>query len=185
MTIQTINLGNYANDGTGDDLRTAFQKVNSNFSELYSEAAISTAVNLGSGIGIFADKNGINLELKSLTSVDHSVVLTGSSTSIDLKAVTTVHSDTNPVLGGNLDLNGFYVHGGDTQTKVWGIDVPLLNSVVEILLESGSLPLDFGSFDAPTGYQSPTNLAKGYDVDMGIWTFNDPQPRNQLNFGTF
>ena len=185
MTIQTINLGNYANDGTGDDLRTAFQKVNANFAELYGEAAISTARNLGAGIGLFAAKDGINLNFKSLASADHSVVFTETPTTVDLRAVTTVHSDANPTLGGNLDLNGFYVHGGDTQTKVWGIDVPLLNSVVEIMLESGSMTLDFGSFNAPTGYQGPSNLANGYDVDMGIWTFNDPQPRNQLNFGTF
>ncbi len=36
MALQTINLGTYANDGTGDDLRTAFEKVNSNLTELYS-----------------------------------------------------------------------------------------------------------------------------------------------------
>ena len=36
MAIQTINLGTYANDGTGDDLRTAFQKVNNNILELAS-----------------------------------------------------------------------------------------------------------------------------------------------------
>lgn len=32
---QTINIGTSANDGTGDPLRTAFQKTNANFSELY------------------------------------------------------------------------------------------------------------------------------------------------------
>ena len=36
MAIQTINLGTYANDGTGDDLRSAFQKVNANILELAS-----------------------------------------------------------------------------------------------------------------------------------------------------
>ncbi len=36
MALQTINLGTYANDGTGDDLRTAFLKVNANLTELYS-----------------------------------------------------------------------------------------------------------------------------------------------------
>jgi len=34
MTIQNINIGNIANDGTGDDLREAFRKVNENFDEL-------------------------------------------------------------------------------------------------------------------------------------------------------
>lgn len=36
MALQTINLGTYANDGTGDDLRTAFEKVKANFLELAS-----------------------------------------------------------------------------------------------------------------------------------------------------
>jgi hypothetical protein len=36
MTIQTINIGAAPNDGSGDPLRTAFTKVNENFSELYS-----------------------------------------------------------------------------------------------------------------------------------------------------
>ena len=34
MAIQTINIGTIANDGTGDDLREAFVKVNNNFAEL-------------------------------------------------------------------------------------------------------------------------------------------------------
>jgi hypothetical protein len=35
MAKQIINLGNSANDGTGDDLRTAFVKVRNNFDDLY------------------------------------------------------------------------------------------------------------------------------------------------------
>ena len=34
MSIQTVNLGTYANDGTGDDLRAAFEKVIGNFDYL-------------------------------------------------------------------------------------------------------------------------------------------------------
>ena len=37
MAKQTINIGTTANDGTGDPLRTAFDKVNDNFTELYSD----------------------------------------------------------------------------------------------------------------------------------------------------
>lgn len=36
MTKQTINIGIAANDKSGDPLRTAFNKVNSNFNELYT-----------------------------------------------------------------------------------------------------------------------------------------------------
>lgn len=68
MAIQTINIGNVVNDGLGDDLRTAFQKVNANFSTLDSSLTI-TASNVGAtGVGVFKQKNGTNLEFKNLVS---------------------------------------------------------------------------------------------------------------------
>ena len=39
MTQQTINIGQSANDTSGDPLRTAFSKVNANFTELYTQLA--------------------------------------------------------------------------------------------------------------------------------------------------
>jgi len=36
MAKQTIGIGTIANDGTGDSLRDAFEKVNENFGEVYS-----------------------------------------------------------------------------------------------------------------------------------------------------
>lgn len=38
MTKQVIGIGTTANDGTGDPLRTAFNKANQNFTELYNGA---------------------------------------------------------------------------------------------------------------------------------------------------
>lgn len=68
MTIQTINIGNIVNDGLGDDLRTAFEKVNANFTTLDSSLTI-TASNTGTtGVGIFKQKTGSNLEFKKLVS---------------------------------------------------------------------------------------------------------------------
>ena len=68
MTVQTINIGNQVNDGLGDDLRTAFQKVNANFSELSAQLTI-TAVNLGAtGSGVFKEKIGAELQFKKLVS---------------------------------------------------------------------------------------------------------------------
>ena len=37
MTQLLINVGNVANDGQGTPLRTAFQYINSNFTELYNQ----------------------------------------------------------------------------------------------------------------------------------------------------
>jgi len=42
MTQQTINIGNQPGDGTGDPARTAFTKVNQNFTELYTTATNQT-----------------------------------------------------------------------------------------------------------------------------------------------
>jgi hypothetical protein len=68
MTVQTINIGNQVNDGLGDDLRTAFQKVNANFSNLSAQLTI-TAVNLGAtGSGVFKEKIGAELQFKKLVS---------------------------------------------------------------------------------------------------------------------
>ena len=41
MTQQIINVGTTANDATGDPIRTAFTKVNANFTELYNNNYIS------------------------------------------------------------------------------------------------------------------------------------------------
>jgi len=39
MAQQSINIGSAANDGTGDPLRTAFDKINDNFTDLYGSTA--------------------------------------------------------------------------------------------------------------------------------------------------
>jgi hypothetical protein len=43
MALEQLNVGNTINDGTGDDLRDAFVKINQNFQEL----DIVSAINLG------------------------------------------------------------------------------------------------------------------------------------------
>ena len=68
MTIQTINIGNVVNDGLGDDLRTAFEKVNANFTDLSTQLTI-TATNIGDiGVGLFKEKIGADLRFKKLVS---------------------------------------------------------------------------------------------------------------------
>jgi hypothetical protein len=41
MAKQTINIGTTANDGTGDPIRSAFDKTNDNFTELYDGAGVA------------------------------------------------------------------------------------------------------------------------------------------------
>lgn len=69
MAIQTINVGNIANDGTGDDLREAFIKVNDNFTDL-NERVVQiplSASNIGTaGQGVYADTVNNTLQFKKL-----------------------------------------------------------------------------------------------------------------------
>ena len=55
MTQQIINLGPQPNDGQGDDLRTAFDKTNENFTQIW------TAGPVGLGIGATQIQNTITL----------------------------------------------------------------------------------------------------------------------------
>jgi hypothetical protein len=54
MAKQSINVGATANDKTGDSLRAAFQKVNANFTELYTELGLVVDANLNLGAFEFA-----------------------------------------------------------------------------------------------------------------------------------
>ena len=86
MAVQTINIGNIANDGTGDDLRAAFVKVNSNFTELDQRVVVQAdGTNLGTGEGIFYVKDGNQLQFKSLVAGDN-VSFTSTANEITINA---------------------------------------------------------------------------------------------------
>lgn len=83
MAIELVNIGSAANDGTGDDLREAFIKVNSNFEELDSRAN-QVGSNLGtSGAEVYktADTNTLYFrklvagENISLTTLENTIVI--------------------------------------------------------------------------------------------------------------
>lgn len=50
MAQQVINIGASPNDGTGDQLRTAFEKCNDNFTELYASSGAVDSVNGQTGV---------------------------------------------------------------------------------------------------------------------------------------
>lgn len=112
--MQTINLGNIVNDGTGDDLRTAFEKVNNNFYELtQTYGSVTTGANVGeSGEGIFKDKTGSTLNFKKInggTGIKITAVNGIINITVDPVADITVNSiDVTSMIYGNVtgNLNG-------------------------------------------------------------------------------
>ena len=62
MPRQVINIGIVANDGTGDSIRIAGQKINNNFEELYAETAVDSYISFdGNNIISNASNADINI----------------------------------------------------------------------------------------------------------------------------
>lgn len=158
-----INTGSYANDGTGVDLKTAFDYVNQNFAAIYNGVAVGSAANIGSGEGVFAQQANTVLEFKKIAS-GAGINVTSDGTTITVANTRVVQDDTNPVLGGNLTLNGHSIVGsgsivinnGDIQSTVYGLDIRTVNTLAQIAT-GGDIDLG-GILDA-----SPIN------VDLGVF----------------
>lgn len=109
MAIQVINIGTVANDGSGDDLREAFNKANNNFAELDSRIVEeTTASNLGvAGEGIFAQRVGNDLQFKKLiagagtsfVATDNGISI--SSTATGLNGITVIADTGNSTVDQN------------------------------------------------------------------------------------
>ena len=107
MAKQTINIGTSANDGTGDPLRTAFDKINDNFTELYDASPATSQITL--------EGNEINTNVSNAN-----LVLNGNGTggvlasSLLLKGTTISSDDSTQVqINENLDVDGNITASGN------------------------------------------------------------------------
>ena len=170
MALQTINIGTLANDGTGDDLREAFIKVNQNFDDLDLRSPVSTTVtNLGNtGQGVFAQKVGAELQLKKLVQGSN-VTLTSSTTGITINATgglqqLNVVSDSGslqPADGGTLNIRG----GSGSTTSVAG-NVLTINSTAEV--SSDTTPELGGNLDAGGNDISNVNTLTASNINGAL-----------------
>jgi hypothetical protein len=128
MTISTINIGTIANDGTGDDLREAFIKVNSNFTVLNDRSPAATTVSnriadSSTVAGVFFQKQGVDLQFKSLES-GNNITLTATDDKITIAASGIISlgivGNTGPVetLGNNQTLQVLGTASGATRTEM-------------------------------------------------------------------
>jgi hypothetical protein len=108
MARQIINIGTNANDGTGDPLRTAFDKINDNFLELYG--ADGDANTLQSNL----DVNGWNI-VSTRSNEDIRIIPNGTGTvelekSTNITGALTVSTTAgitgNTTIGGTLGVTG-------------------------------------------------------------------------------
>lgn len=95
MAKQTINIGSAANDGTGDPLRTAFDKVNDNFTELYTDDTGDVG-SIVAGTGISVDQaTGDVTVTNSNPNATHTGDVTGA-TALSISADVVDHDELAP-----------------------------------------------------------------------------------------
>ena len=125
MAIELINIGQIANDGTGDDLREAFIKVNRNFEDLdLRDNEKTTVTNLGTGEGIFDNILNFDIKLKSISGGDNisvtstpqgEIVVSNTKNSFEQLVVNTESGDLTLQPGRVLNIYGF--EGIDTYVE--------------------------------------------------------------------
>lgn len=69
ISLQQINVGNTANDGTGDTLRGAFQIINENFSVIETVGGISGIANGTSSVSIPAVDGPVSISSGATSNV--------------------------------------------------------------------------------------------------------------------
>lgn len=120
MAKQIINVGTTGNDGTGDDLRTAGNKINQNFDELFTDVR---AIQVTTGIsaaryGVYFDSNQISFEgttadsFETALSVvdptkDNTILLPDSSGTLvlDTNIASVVNAATIGIINSTVDSN--------------------------------------------------------------------------------
>ena len=121
MAQTVINVGSNANDGTGDDLRSAFIAVNANFTELYAASPVASQVTI-SGNQISANASNANLKLtangtgviefEGIQIRDNHIEATRSNDDLILGA-----AGTGNIVAGAVTINGTTISSADS-TKI-------------------------------------------------------------------
>ena len=175
MAIQTINIGNVVNDGLGDDLRTAFQKVNANFTDLAQQLTV-TATNTGTtGAAVFKEKVGADLRFRRIVNgtkitveeLDNSIRINNT----EQDAFTRIETESNFLVAanpGHISISGTdnITTSANPSTRTITIDTRL--NISRILTDYDFGPIYF-DYDQGTFFTTQFLLSNS-NVDFGTIT---------------
>ena len=190
MAIQTINIGTIANDGTGDDLREAFVKVNNNFAELSARSPEqTTGANLGaSGEGIFAQISLAELQFKkivagsAITLASDANTVTINSTATGLPSVQVFADNNNLTLDSNS--NALTIAGGGTTTTNLSGTTITVSSVTSV--QTDTAPKLTATLNAQTNDITNVGNMTGLVHNLDIRKMDGIQSYvNELDLGLF
>jgi hypothetical protein len=113
MTQQIIDVGAAANDGTGEPLRTAFEAVNSNFTEIYTAGPVGSNVRIANNT-ITTTVTNTNLVLKP-----NGIGVIQANAAV-LPSIDNVYDIGSPALRFDTVYAGFFVGNGSLLTGISG-----------------------------------------------------------------
>ena len=113
MTQQIIDVGAAANDGTGEPLRSAFEAVNSNFTEIYTAGPVGSNVQIANNT-ITTTVTNTNLVLKP-----NGIGVIQANAAV-LPSIDNVYDIGSPALRFDTVYAGFFVGNGSLLTGISG-----------------------------------------------------------------
>jgi hypothetical protein len=153
MARQGINIGSSANDGTGDPLRTAFDKINDNFVELYGSDNDINTLDANLNLNNFAITTGVTNGDMTLTPNGTGSIFLGAlefnGTTISSQDSTQITIAENIQTTGTVNVSGATTLGSTlavgtslalaTGATVTGIDNGSLGSSATLLATQGAI----------------------------------------------
>lgn len=197
-SIQAINIGNLVNDGLGDDLRTAFQKVNANFASLADGLTINVNNATASGESLFKQRTGSTLEFKTLSSGSRifldstqDTIIVNNTANAAFERFVTDTGDITAGIGNNsvVSLSGELAEGAisgrnDIEVTTFG---PAIRFRTTIPVTDILTTYDFGTITGEYTNAMQLSLASA-NIDFGTLRFNQlgvdtPSSSLQLDCG--
>jgi hypothetical protein len=149
MAKQTINIGSTANDGTGDPLRTAFNKANENFTEVYDIANSAFAqANTGSENPFDQDLNtSNNVSFNQITVSSGNTIFNDGDEDVG-KIIPTVTDGSGLQIEAQVDFEIKVTQGTgeEEETAIWSFEpdgrIVFPDSTIQTTAYTGGNPFD-------------------------------------------
>jgi len=173
MAKQTLNIGSNANDGTGDTLRVAMDKVNDNFTELYASPLFSGNLSFsGNEISatrsnddiVFVPSGTGSVTFPAIKINDNNIEGTRSNENINL-----VPSGTGSVIFGALKIKGTTISSDDSASI----------NINEGLIVDGTI-----NVSGAATLSGATNLSSTLAVPSGLTTLSTLSVTSTTNLTT-